>query len=56
VNKKRGRARLTKPFLNFSISVKPYTYLRISAVTHPVIIAVAVATAGMIFPAIILVL
>ena len=51
----KGRARLMNPFLYDSISSKHWTYLYSSAPTQPVIIAVVVAMAGMIFPAIILV-
>lgn len=51
-----GRPRLTKKFLNLVMSVKPYACLYISLLTTPVIMAVVVAMAGMILPAIIFVL
>jgi hypothetical protein len=54
-NTKRGSAKLMKPFLYYSISSIPWTNLYISAETQPVIIAVVVAMAGIIFPAIIFV-
>lgn len=54
-NKNRGIAKLMNPHLNDSMSVNPYANFRISALTHPVIIAVVVAIAGMIFPAMIFV-
>mmetsp|Transcript_1654 Transcript_1654/g.4486 ORF Transcript_1654/g.4486 Transcript_1654/m.4486 type:complete len:201 (-) Transcript_1654:2572-3174(-) len=50
----RGRARFTKPFLNSSNFLDfSVTTLRSSAVTSPITMAVVVAIAGMIFPAII---
>ena len=48
---KRGRARLTNPFLYFS-SFLSWTSLRSSMHTRPVTSAVVVTIAGMIFPAI----
>lgn len=56
LNPKKGSARLTKPFLYCSISSLPSTTLYSSRVTRPVTRAVVVAMAGMIFPAINLVL
>ncbi len=55
VNTNNGNARFIKAFLNYSNSFMPYTNLYISVHTQPVIIAVVVAIAGIIFPAIILV-
>ena len=52
LKRNRGRARLMKLFLNLSTSVNPYTNLKISLATAPVIIAVVVAMAGIILPAI----
>lgn len=53
---KKGKARLTKPFLYCSMSVLPSMILYNSRHTSPVASDVVVAMAGMIFPAISLVL